>query len=124
MAAHQTPTHQKSSGSGFAVQGPALTAYTSTAGRVATELDGFAKRELGTASTLPAEALSPLAHTSGFTPALLHFCQRVTDTAHELGAAVHDITSTLHSVRDNYHATEQTVAKHLSHPGKPKQVTA
>jgi hypothetical protein len=109
MAAHH-------GSSGFAVHGPALTAFTSTAGRVATELDGFAHRELGTASTLSTNALSPLAHTSGFTPALLRFCQRVTDTAHGLGGAVHDIASTLHSVGQNYHATEHTVAHHLIQP--------
>lgn len=106
--------HHASGGSGFAVRRPALTAFTTTAGRVATELDGFAHRELGTASTLPTNALSPLAHTSGFTPALLSFCRRVTDTAHELGNAVHDIESALHSVHADYHATEQTVAHHLT----------
>lgn len=98
------------------MHGPALTAYASTAGRVATELDGFAHRELATASTLPTNALSPLAHTSGFTPALLRFCQHVTDTAHELGDAVHDIAATLHSVGKNYHDTEHTVAGHLTEP--------
>jgi hypothetical protein len=111
------PAQHGSTGSaGFAVHGPALTAYTSTAGRVATELDGFARRELGTAATLSTNALSPLAHSSGFTPALLRFCQRVTTTAHGLGGAVHDIASTLHSVGAHYQATEHTVARHLTKP--------
>lgn len=106
--------HPTSSGSGFAVHGPGLTAYTRTAGHVATELDGFAHTELGAGRGLPAEALSPLAHTSGFTPAFIRFCERAVDTAHALGSALHDVEATVRTARDNYLKTDKAAAEHLS----------
>lgn len=108
------PEDSTSAGSGFAVREQALAAFASTAGRIAAELDGFAHRELGTATDLPTNALSPLAHTSGFTAALVRFCGRVTDTAHGIGAAVHEIESAVESVRAHYHDTDRTVADRLT----------
>lgn len=108
MADHATRT-----GSGFAVRDEALGAYAGAAGRLATELGGFAHRELHTAWHLPADAFGPLAHSTGFTPAVTRFCGRVTDLAHALGATVRDIESGVEQTRRHYRAAEQDVVSRL-----------
>jgi hypothetical protein len=100
----------RSAGAGFAVRDEALAQYAREAGRIATDLSGFAQRELPTARALPADAFGPLAHTCGFTPALVTFCGRATDTAHAIGATVRSIESGVDATRQHYRAAEQGVA--------------
>ncbi|HEX3648952.1 MAG TPA: hypothetical protein VHV49_11020 [Pseudonocardiaceae bacterium] len=104
-------------GSGFAVRDEALGDYASAAGRIATDLGGFAQRELHTASKLPADAFGSLAHSTGFTTAVVRFCGRVTDLAHECGGTMRDIESGVEQTRRHYRAAEHAVLAHL-HAGK------
>ncbi|HEY1571819.1 MAG TPA: hypothetical protein VGG05_10775 [Pseudonocardiaceae bacterium] len=112
MADHATRT-----GSGFAVRDEALGAYAGAAGRIATDLGGFAHHELHTAWHLPADAFGPLAHSTGFTTGVVRFCGRVTDLAHGLGATMRDIESGVEQTRRHYRSAEQAVLAHL-HAGK------
>jgi hypothetical protein len=112
MADHATRT-----GSGFAVRDEALGAYAGAAGRIATDLGGFAHRELNTAAHLPADAFGPLAHDTGFTVEVGRFCGRVTDLAHVVGGTIRDIESGVERTRRHYRAAEQDVVTRM-HAGK------
>jgi hypothetical protein len=104
--------------SGFAVRDEALGAYARAAGRIATDLGGFAQRELHTAAHLPADAFGPLAHSTGFTPVVTRFGSRVTALAHGLGGTMRDITSGVERTRARYVAAEQEVLTRLGQHGK------
>lgn len=101
-------------GAGFAVRDEALADFGTAAGRIAGELSGFGQRELPTARQLPTDAFGPLAHTCGFTSALVRVCDRATDTAHALGVTVHGIQSGVDQTRAHYRAVEQTVATRMA----------
>lgn len=108
----------KRAGGGFAVRDEALAAYVRTAGRVATELAAFGHRELRTARTLPSDAFGPLAHAVGFTQAVVRFAGRATDSAHAIGATVHDMESVVEDTVHRYRATERSVAATMGAAGR------
>jgi hypothetical protein len=101
-------------GAGFAVRDEALAAYARDASRLATDLAGFQHREFRTAHDLPTDAFGPLAHTVGFTTAVVRFCGRATDTAHAIGTSVHGIESGVDEARKHYQAVEHAVAARLA----------
>lgn len=101
--------HATRAGGGFAVRDEALATYARTASRIATELAGFGHHELQTARTLPADAFGPLAHTAGFTEAVLRFAGRATDSAHAIGANVHHVASIMDETVHRYRAAEKSV---------------
>lgn len=105
---------QHSSGSGFAVRDEALADYVAAAGRIATDLADFAQRELPTTRRLPDDAFSPLAHTTGFTDALVRFGHRAVDSAHALATTLHDVESGVDETRKHYLATEHAAAAQLT----------
>jgi hypothetical protein len=112
--AHPTAAHPTAAGSGFAVRDDALAAYVEAARALATDLAGCAGRELSTARELPADAFGRLAHTTGFTAALVRFCGHATDTAHALAETMRHIESTMDETLRNYRATERAVAEHIA----------
>jgi hypothetical protein len=103
---------------GFAVRDEALATYVRTSGRIATELAGFGQHELGTVRTLPADAFGPLAHTVGFTEAVVRFAHLATDSAHAIGATVHNIESTVDEMVHRYRAAERSVAATMDAAGR------